>query len=289
MSDSTIAAEAREGVLSVLATRRGVDFRDYRTETLDRGLRGRLEALALEEVEDYRRRLEDDPHEVDQLLRALVVPFTGFFRDPRVFDALARSVLPRLYDQTLQTTDCGMPLRTWAVGVATGEEAWSTAMLLAEATGTEAPGRFEVVASDVDETSLAVARQGCYPADAAEAIPSSLRGRFLESAEGGGFRISDSLRPHVRFAHHDLMGRVLAPREAVVASFTLVLVRNVLIYFDKRLQHKALERLAAVVEPGGALVLGDAETLPPAFAGRFTPFPGVDRRLRIYRRTEEGA
>jgi two-component system, chemotaxis family, CheB/CheR fusion protein len=274
--------DSREGILSLLAGRRGIDFRDYRSETLDNGLRGRLDALSLGGLEEYHRRLEEDPHEVDQLMRALVVPFTAFFRDSRVFEALASAVLPRLFDHTWS-----LPVRTWAIGVATGEEAWSVAMLLAEASGPEVPWRFEVVASDVDASSLAMARQGQYPSEAAMAIPPPLRARFVEHA-GNECRIAEGLRPHVRFAQHDLMGRVLAPREAVVASFSLVLVRNVLIYFDRRLQSKALDRLAAVVEPGGALVLGDTETLPPAFADRFTPFPGVDRRLRVYRRTEVG-
>jgi two-component system CheB/CheR fusion protein len=197
-------------------------------------------------------------------------------------------VLPRLFD-LVSAADCtagARPLRVWAVGVATGEEAWSVAMLLAEAAGPGPAGRFEVLASDVDDSSLAVARHGRYPERAVAAIPSPLRARYLEAA-GAAWDVAGALRPYVRFAEHDLVGRVLAPREAVVASFALVLVRNVLIYFDRRLQHKALERLAAVLEPGGALVLGDAETLPAAFVGRFAPFPGVDRRLRIYRRTED--
>jgi two-component system CheB/CheR fusion protein len=275
--------EAREGILSLIAGRRGIDFRDYRSETLESGLRGRVEALALADLGHYRARLEEDPDELEHLLRALVVPFTAFFRDPRVFEAIGNAVLPRLYDQAGQ-----LPVRTWAVGVATGEEAWSIAMLLAEAGGPE-PWRFEVLASDVDGASLEVARQGEYPLEAAEAIPPALRVRHVERSGDRGCRIADPLRPHVRFAQHDLVGRVLAPREAVVASFALVLVRNVLIYFDRRLQNKALERVAAVLEPGGALVLGDAESLPLAFADRFIPFPGVDRRLRVFRRKEDTA
>jgi chemotaxis methyl-accepting protein methylase len=161
-------------------------------------------------------------------------------------------------------------------------------MLLARPWHPGSPSRFEVLASDIDGSSLEVARHGHYPAEAAAAIPAGLRARFVEHA-GRWCRITGELRHHVRFAQHDLMGRVLSPREAVVASFALVLVRNVLIYFDRRLQDKALDRLAAVLEPGGALVLGDAESLPPTFADRFSPFPDVDRRLRIYRRTEDRA
>jgi two-component system CheB/CheR fusion protein len=285
VTEATADAEQREEILSLLAGRLGVDFRDYRSETLERGLRGRLEALGLESLDAYRRRLQDDPAEEDQLLRALVVPFTAFFRDPRVFEALEGAVLPRLYDHAAAAACVAgaRPLRAWAIGVATGEEAWSVAMLMARTAGLQ--GRFDVVASDVDGASLAVARTGRYPAAAAEAIPPALRERFLETS-GAEITVAAELRPYVRFAEHDLVGRVLAPREAVVASFALVLARNVLIYFDRRLQHKALERLAAVLEPGGALVLGDAEAVPPTFADRFTPFPGVDRRLRIYQRTE---
>jgi two-component system CheB/CheR fusion protein len=275
---ASVDEDRREQILSLVAGRRGIDFRDYRLALVDNGLHQRLAALALPGLDDYRRRLEDDPAEMDALLRALVVPFTGFFRDAGVFEALAATVLPGLRAR-------GDPMRVWAAGVATGEEAWSIAMLLADAG--ETPWRFEVVASDVDAVSLQAARLGVYGREAAALIPPALRAQFVEERDGD-CRISDRLRRHVHFAEHDLMGRVLAPREAVLASFVLVLVRNVLIYFDHRLQHKALERLAAVLEPGGALVLGETESVPVAFAGRFAPYPGLDGRLRVYQRTEEG-
>jgi two-component system CheB/CheR fusion protein len=264
-----------DGVLSVLAGRRGVDLRDYRVESLARGLEGRLAALSLGGLDEYGRRLEEDPTEMDQLLRALLVPFTGFFRDVEVFEALRLAVIPRL----AALLDPSLPLRAWAAGVATGEEAWSLAMLLADGCASGPPWRFEVIGTDLDAQALAAAEQGRYPEESLATIPSPFARRFVEQGA-----ISPALRPAVRFATHDLVGRVLAPREAIVASFSLVLARNVLIYFDRRLQLKALDRLAAVIEPGGALVLGDAETLPAALADRFVPFPGVAARLRVYQR-----
>jgi two-component system CheB/CheR fusion protein len=276
MNEAALDPAGRDRILALLAGRRGVDLRDYRAETLDRGLRSRLDALALSDLGQYRRRLDEQPEEVDLLLRALVVPFTGFFRDAAVFQGLRQEVLPRLGTAVPR----GSPLRTWCIGVATGEEAWSVALLLAEQ-----GGPFQVLGSDLDPGALEVARRGVYPREAVAAIPSALRDRFLD-VRGDQATVREELRGSVRFAQHDLMGRVLAPREAVVASFTLALVRNVLIYFDRRLQQKALDRLAAVIDPGGALVLGDAEALPSSFAARFAPWPGLEPRLRIYQRQD---
>jgi chemotaxis methyl-accepting protein methylase len=166
------------------------------------------------------------------------------------------------------------------VGASTGEEAWSVAMLLAEAC--PPPGAFEVLASDLDPAALEVARSGRYAREAALAVPERLRARFL-TPEGGAVRMVPELRERVRFARHDLMGRRLAPPEAVVASFDLVLCRNVLIYFTRRLQEKAFERLAELLRPGNLLVMGLAEWLPGRLAESFAP---LDARLKIYRRRE---
>jgi two-component system CheB/CheR fusion protein len=269
MNQPGLDRQARDEVLTLLASRRGVDFRDYRDEALERGLRGRLAALDCRALADYRRRLEEDPGEVDRLLRSLVVPYTGFFRDPAVFEALRQEVLPPLFAR-------GPMVRAFCVGVASGEEAWTMAMLLADAGG-DRP--FEVIATDLDDDALEVARRARYRPEALAAIPPSFRARFVEGEE-----IAPSLRGRARFARHDLMGRVLAPAEAVLASFGLVLARNVLIYFDRRLQRKALDRLAAVLEPGGALVLGDSESLPLDFGGLLEHHPRVAPHLRIYQR-----
>jgi chemotaxis methyl-accepting protein methylase len=207
-----------------------------------------------------------------------MVPATELFRDRDVFAVLAAAVVPDL----LRRLGRG-PLRAWAVGVATGEEAWSLAMLLAAACADRGVD-FDLVASDLDATALDTAQQGRFRAAACEAVPQDLRARFLADDGGGMVRVADELRAHVHFAEHDLMGRTVAPREAVIASFHVIALRNVLIYFDRRLQGKAVERLRGVLEPGGALVLGLAETLPDAVGADFAPYPGVPSRLRIFTR-----
>jgi chemotaxis methyl-accepting protein methylase len=272
---------ALDAVLAIVADRRGVDFRDYRRETLARGVRARVAHTAAGDLDRYRAQLDTSPDELDHLIQALLVPVTGFFRDPPVFAALGDRVLGDL----VAAAPPGATLRAWAAGVATGEEGWSIAMLLARACELRPDAYMDVLCSDLDDRSLATARRGEYPAAAAEAVPMAVASRFV-TVDGGVARVAPVLRDRVRFVRHDVMGRSLAPREAVIASFHLVLFRNVLIYFDRRLQHKALERLAGVLEPGGALVLGRVETMPDALTGRFEVYPGVPPDLRIFRARE---
>ncbi|MFL5309522.1 MAG: CheR family methyltransferase [Myxococcales bacterium] len=268
--------EAFHRILAAVAERRGIDFRDYRPDTLRNRLESRMRAAGCAEPGAYYARLMAERDEVDRLVESLVVPVTEFFRDGWVFRELADRVLPAL------PVSSGT-LRAWVVGTATGEEAYTVAMLLAEAAARERGRGFEVLASDLDQRSLAVASAGLYPSAAVQAVPPGLRERYLRT-EGSGFRIMDSIRGRVHFAQHDLMGPRLAPKEAIVAAFDLVCCRNVLLYFDASLRAKAVERLAAVVEPGGALVIGPAEALPPDPRGHFVPFPGVRPGARVFRR-----
>ena len=114
-------------------------------------------------------------------------------------------------------------------------------------------------------------------------MPERYRRRYFHQTADGGLTIAPRLRSSVRFAYHDLMGQTLAPAEAVIAAFDLVFVRNVLIYFDRRLQQKALERIAATLEPGAVLVMGPVETVPAALSDRFSVFPAVAPETRSYR------
>ncbi|MCC7111079.1 MAG: protein-glutamate O-methyltransferase CheR [Deltaproteobacteria bacterium] len=270
-------------VLAVLAEQRGVDLRDYRPEATERGVRTRLDATGVKDASSYLEQLRQRPDETELLLRALLVSVTTFFREPALFAALHDHILPPL----IQRKGARALFRAWVAGCATGEEAWSLATVLAPLTS-----RFDVVASDLDDAALRVATAGRYPSGAANHIPAHWRADLVEA--DGSVCVPERLRSHVVFERHDMLGPTLAPVASVVAAFDLVLCRNVLIYFDRRLQVVALKRLASVLEPGGVLVLGVVESLPRALHGYFTPVelaaaPGTPSGLsRVFRR-EAGA
>ncbi len=275
-SERAISRADVELVLAELAEARSVDFRDYAPDPVARGIETRMTAMAAGTAAEYARRLRERDDEAQHLIDAMLVPVSSFFRDPEVFEALAERVIPRL----ARGLRSGEPLRAWVAGSANGEEAWSVAAILARAL--DGPGNFRLVASDVAPSSVAAGRRGRYPAVALGGRAEALAGELVRR-EGDEIVVADALRERVRFEQHDLLGRSIAPKQAVVASFHLVTLRNVLIYFDHRLQRKALERVFSAIEPGGALVLGVVET-PFGMAG-LEPFPGAAPRLGIYRRS----
>jgi two-component system CheB/CheR fusion protein len=269
--------DATADLLELLAQRRGVDFQDHRRETIDRGIASRLKATGVPEIDRYTAMVEQDDVETDLLMRALVVPVSSFFRDREVFAALERTVIPQ------QLADTAGALRTWVAGAATGEEAWSWAMLMAACRARCGGPPFEIIASDIDKASLRSARTGRYPLAASNQVPERFRQRFL-CASGDQLIVSEELRRRVIFAEHDLMGPALAPAEAILASFRIISFRNVLIHLDRQLQRRALERLRSLLRPRGVLVLGAVETLPADLQASFIPYPGTLPALHIFRR-----
>ncbi len=267
-------------ILRVVSARRGLDFRDYRRETVADAIQARMAACGADGAA-YLKRLEADADEPRRLAESILVPHTTFFRDPEVFEALRERVLPRL----AASLRPGEALRAWAVGAASGEEAWTLAIALAEALG--APERFEVLGTDVNGGGLEHARAGRYPRERLVGLPAGRLARWFREAGDGRLEVAPELKARVRFARHDLLGHALAPEDAVLAGFHVVSCRNVLIWFDGRLRARAVQRLRAVVREGGALILGLAEALPDDAAG-FEPFPGLAAALRVYRRCEEG-
>jgi two-component system, chemotaxis family, CheB/CheR fusion protein len=272
----TATDTAVKRILGMVAERRGIDFRDYRPDTLRNRVKTRMRAAGCANLSAYHARLAREQHEIDRLVETLVVPVTEFFRDAWVFDELAERVLPVL------ASNDGV-LRAWVVGAATGEEAYTLAIVLAEAAARQRGRAFEIVASDLDRRSLEIAREGTYPERALHSVPAELRERYFRPVETG-WRVADATRGRIRFAQHDLVGPQLAPAQAIVAAFDLVLCRNVLMYFDASLRAKAVERLAAVIEPGAALVIGVAEALPDLHRRRFDRYPDVRAGSGIFRR-----
>lgn len=267
-----------DDVLAVLGEH-GHDFREYVGEVVRERLADHLLDRPEPDLATYLARLRADAAERARLVQALVISTSAFFRYRELFTVLRERVLAQL------ARGAGAnPVRAWVAGAATGEEAWSLAMLFAEARGRGGPP-WEIIASDLNARALAFARRGRYPLATGAEIPADLR-RTYTVERGGQLEIAPALRDHVRFGQHDLLGPSLAPPAAVLARFDLVLCCNVLIYLGRRLQVRVLERLLAVLGPGGALALGAHERPPPEIAWRLRPRLGPQQPVQLFERED---
>ncbi len=269
-STSPDAAElALREVMATLARRTGHDFSHYKRATVLRRVERRMQVCATPHVQAYSEYLRHHNAEADALLDDMLIGVTNFFRDPDAFEALERDVLPELFD----AGRAGEPLRVWVAGCSTGEEAYSTSILLAEQgkrTKHERPT--QIFATDIDVASLAVAREGAYPSSIATDVSDTrLHDFFLREPEG--YRVSKPLRERMLFAVHDIL------RDPPFSRLDLVTCRNLLIYLDRAAQHDVLQMFHFALRPGGYLFLGTSETADAA------PklFSTVDKRHRIYR------
>jgi two-component system CheB/CheR fusion protein len=272
--DLASPGEGLEAVLELLGTRYRLDFRDYKRGTLQRRTERRIGLRRLTGWQRYLDYLEAHPEEVEALYGDLLIGVTGFFRDPEEWALLAREVVPALVAERGDAT----AVRAWSAGCATGEEAYSLAIVLLEQL--ETAGRrveVKVFASDASPGALASARLGRYPAGISEHVSAARLERFFQpSAEG--FEVARDLRAAVTFAAHDLLADPPFPHLDLVAC------RNVLIYLEPAAQERLLERFHFALRPDGRLWLGAAETI-----GRrtdlFTQLPG---NHGIFRATATG-
>ncbi|OYP36857.1 PAS domain S-box protein [Rhodopirellula sp. MGV] len=246
------------------------DFRRYRKNTLLRRIRRRMGLLQLEALSDYSNVLADNVNEREALRRDLLIGVTRFFRDPQAWQQLEEH-LGGLIDRASRNA----PLRVWCAGCATGEEAYSIAMLLLEQTeirGKEAP--FQIFATDVAEDALAIARSGLYP-DAIQKDLSTKQLRRFFNKETGGYRISKQLRESVVFASQNVLA------QPPFAKLDLILCRNLLIYLEREAQDRVLDVFQFGLKEGGILFLGNTESVGRA-GDLFAP---ISKKLRLFRRT----
>ncbi len=256
-------------ILSFLRIRTGHDFLRYKRSTIYRRLARRMQVGKAETLGGYLDLLKARPEELQSLFHDLLISVTTFFRDPQAFDALAQKVLPKLFEMDAQDA----PIRVWAPGCASGEEAYSLAMLLAEEAARHGVAReVQIFASDLDSIALANAREGMYPL-AIEADVSEERLRRYFKKEGDHYRIGREVREMVLFATHSLL------KDPPFSKLHLISCRNVLIYLEKDLQQQVLSTFNYALRPGGYLFLGSSETVDSA-PGLFVT---IDREARIYR------
>lgn len=265
-------AEHLYQICAVLRARTGHDFSGYKDKTVIRRVQRRMQILKLDRVEDFIARLKQDPQEVEFFFQDLLIGVTQFFRDPQAFAALEQQVIPALFAGK-GTSDA---VRVWVPGCATGEEAYSIAILLSEHLRRMGGGpRLQIFASDIDERSLEIGRVGRYPAATAIDVPAERLARYF-TREDGTYRVVPELRECCVFARHDLL------RDAPFSRLDLISCRNLLIYFDGELQSRVIPLFHYALRPGGHLFLGSAENVT-RHARLFAP---VDKQYRIFQRRQ---
>ena len=208
----------------------------------------------ISDLPSYAQFMREHPPESQALLKDLLISVTHFFRDREAFDTLERKVIPKLFERKGQEDH----VRVWVAGCATGEEAYSIAILLAEhAAAAVGNPNIQVFASDIDEAAVALAREGLYTLnDAADVSPERLRRFFVK--EGEAYRVRKELRETILFAHHDIL------RDPPFSHLDLVSCRNMLIYLNRMAQRRVLEIVHFALNHGGSLFLGSSESVEGA-------------------------
>ena len=258
---------ALRGVLALLQARVGSDFSHYKRATVVRRIAQRMQVNGLETMTAYLPFLRAHPGEVNALLRDLLISVTNFFRDRGAFAALAAE-LPRLF----AGKGAHDTVRVWVAGCATGEEAYSVAMLLQEHAATLAtPPRLRIFATDLDEDAIDTARAGVYPETvAADVSPERLQACFTKDPRG--YRVRHELRDIVLFARHDLLC------DPPFSRLGLVTCRNLFIYLNHETQTRTFDTFHYALGPGGLLLLGSSESADEA-PRLFAP---LDKKFRLY-------
>ena len=220
--------DALRDVLTLLRVRTGHDFTNYKSGTLLRRLQRRLNVVGLSDLYEYARLIREQPSEAVLLMRDLLISVTHFFRDSDAFTVLERRVIPRLFEDKRLDDQ----IRIWVPGCATGEEAYSIGMLLAEHSDgmIDAP-HVQVFATDLDEEAIAVAREGFYTQADIVDVPEKRLDRFFHK-EGSGYRIRRELRELMLFAHHNVI------RDPPFSHLDLISCRNLLIYLNRTAQER---------------------------------------------------
>ena len=263
------AANDLRRIVAFLRARTGHDFSSYKRATVMRRVARRMAVCRAATPTAYAEYLYSTPEEAKELFADLLISVTMFFRDPSAFEALERHAVASLFD----TADAGEEgIRAWVVGCATGEEAYSVAMLLMEeADRRKVAPRIQIFATDLDDRALATAREGRYPRIIEADVSEERLSRFFVD-EGTHYRVRKKLRETVLFASHSVL------KEMPFLRLDLVTCRNLLIYLEQSLQHQLCALFHYGLKPGRFLFLGSAETADVA-ADLFSP---VDRKARVY-------
>src|SRR5215472_300077 len=260
-----------EALLEYLKERRNFDFRGYKRASLSRRIFKRMQTINVEDYQRYMEILEANPGEFAELFNTILINVTSLMRDKDAWDALSTRVIPAIVDGKAPED----PIRVWSAGTASGEEAYSLAVLFADALGEDRFRRLvKIYATDADNDALNTARHGRYPeAKLVDAFGEERTNRFFEREDGHGVFRSD-LRRALIFGRHDLV------QDPPISRIDVISCRNTLMYFTSDVQSKILASFHFALSTGGYLFLGKSEAL----VNRTPMFQVVDLRQHILRK-----
>lgn len=271
MTDTTDAGF--RALMDKITRDRGFRCSSYKDKCLRRRVAVRMRAKGTSSYSDYADILDADVHEYDRLHRVLTINVTKFFRNWETYAVLEQQVIPELWER-------GDPgIRIWSAGCASGEEAYSIAILMHQhADATESVPRLDavsIIGTDIDGQCVGDAERGVYSETALGETPQALRARYF-ALDGGKRRVVPRVKRLVAFEQADLL-QASPPLDPV----HLILCRNVIIYFQRDAQEALLREFHRILAPGGFLVLGKVETLLGGVRGLFSP---VSARERVFRK-----
>ena len=256
-----------QNILVHLRVRTDRDFSRYKPATVLRRIARRMQLNRLEDLGDYTELVRTKMQEADSLADDLLITVTHFFRDPEVFEKLERELIPQIFAAKTQYET----VRMWSVGCATGEEAYSLAMIVAEAAGElEAPPQIQIFASDLHPGSLTRAREGVYPSDIETDVGSQRLARFFYP-DNGGYRIRKEIRDLVVFSAHNILS------DPPFSRMDLISCRNLMIYLEREVQSDVIEIFHYALNPAGVLLLGSSESIEAT-----DQFKAADKKLCLF-------
>ncbi|KIL99595.1 Chemotaxis protein methyltransferase CheR [Paramagnetospirillum magnetotacticum MS-1] len=256
-------------IMLLLRSATGHDFSGYKKSTIGRRIERRMAQHNIEDIDVYARYLKAQPDEIQTLFKELLINVTSFFRDPEAFQTLKKDILPQILAGKAED----YVVRLWVAGCATGEEAYSIAMILREVM--EEMGRefkVQLYATDLDDDAIAIARAGLYPANISQDVsPERLRRFFVK--EEGGYRVKKDIREMVVFAIQNVI------KDPPFTKMDLVSCRNLMIYLEAELQNRLIPAFHYALKPGGVLFLSPSESI----GGHAELFSALSRKWKFYR------
>jgi two-component system CheB/CheR fusion protein len=269
-SAATETDQGLEDLLCFIRDARGFDFTGYKRSTLSRRIRKRMGDAGVHDYADYQDLLETDADEFRTLFNTILINVTSVFRDAEAWALLQREVVPEVITNVAPEDE----IRVWSAGCSSGEEAYSLAIMFAEALGLdESLNRVKIYATDVDEEALRQARAGLYPAKSLESLSAELRDKYFVLS-GTQYLFHPDLRRRVIFGRHDIT------RDAPISRLDLLVCRNTLMYFNVEAQSQIIDRFHFALRESGFLFLGKAEML----LNDGDRFEAISIRQRIFRR-----